>query len=202
MCLLIPTSYFIPRPTPSPLVTINLFSISVVLFIFKISLFVLFLFIYFLFQFFIDAQQITPNLLAHNSDNIHFELAVWTGLSGDSLFLLHVVSPGMAWRPRATVVGQLTLLCSRLASTGTSAVAVARTSTFEPSMWRLGCLTDWFLLSHGECLERTGQRLYHLLWLDLLSLTVPPTPDGRERTQTSWLDTGGQHHVLFLDSTY
>ena len=48
------------------------------------------------------------NLLAHNSDNIRFELAIWTGLSGDGLFLLRVVSPEMAWRLRAAVVGHLT----------------------------------------------------------------------------------------------
>ena len=47
-----------------------------------------------------------PNLGVYNND-ICFahEFVIWTGLGRDSLFLLHLVSPGVAQRLRATAVG-------------------------------------------------------------------------------------------------
>lgn len=53
------------------------------------------------------------NLVAYNNDNICFahKFENWTGLGGDSLSLLHLVSLGIAWRLRAGVIDPLTPYC-------------------------------------------------------------------------------------------
>lgn len=71
--------------------------------------------------------------MAYNSDNICFahEFAIWTRLGGDSLSLLHLVSLGMLEGRGPESLANLPPISKAGISvtTGTSAVAVARTST-------------------------------------------------------------------------
>lgn len=66
-------------------------------------------------QFFTDAQQITPNLLAHNSNNICLNLQFGQGLVGTACFCSMWCLPWDGLEAGGAVVGHLHVLCCSLA---------------------------------------------------------------------------------------